>query len=92
MTKLQDIIYLTLDPSRFDSSGQPREFRVSGMRKTPPATRSGEVAVKIKLMVDSSLFAEYLPEAVIEIDERAVLPRVEVIVPDLGDDESTHTA
>jgi hypothetical protein len=86
MSKLTETVYLTLQPSRF--IGNPRratEFRVTGMRKTPPPTKANEVAIKIQLAVDANLFAEYIPVVEVEIDDRSVLPRVEVIEPDLDE-------
>jgi len=84
--KLKETVYLTLEPNRFGyaSKGEPRDvlgYRVSGIRKNPPPTKSSEIAIKLELVVDSSLFEEYIPGVLIEIDERSVMPRVEVTDP-----------
>lgn len=87
MTNLTNDIYLVLEVTRYAynpetrKNDMPRDFRVASMRKSPPALESSQVAVKLRLNVDSSMFQQYIPIIEATIEEAAIvapIPTVQV--------------
>lgn len=46
---------------------------VIGQRKTAPALKKGEIAIKVNVTVPKSVFAEYIPSVDVEISERSII-------------------
>lgn len=79
--KISSSVYLVIEPTR--RGGFPSrvlDFTVREMRKNKPSLLGGQLAVKVKLNIDSSLFDEYIPvlEATIEGHD-IIAPEVEVL-------------
>lgn len=79
MTQITQSVYLVISPGQ--RRGYPsvvREFNIVDLRKGKPALKSGQLAVKVKLNLDSALFDEFIPvvEATIEAAD-VIEPTVE---------------
>lgn len=96
MSKLSDEFYAVLIPKR-SRYGSPRpetgqmpweSFKVDRIVKGRPTTKTNEVAVRLKLVVDSSIFDKLIPTVEIELGERALFVNtaVEVIAENVSDD------
>lgn len=75
--KITSSVYLIIEPGR--RRGLPA-FSIRGMRQSKPRLESGQLAVKVKLNLDPSLFDEYIPtlEATIEGHD-LIQPEIEVV-------------
>jgi hypothetical protein len=88
MTKLTDGFYLILAPNKLgarNEHGIPtvRGFRASALRRERPATRDGEVAVRLNLTIDSSVFEAVIPVVEVELGEHDTFVNVAVqVVPE----------
>jgi hypothetical protein len=72
--KYEDTGYLVIRQDRY------RRAVIDRLTKKAPALESGEIAVKVRLCIDSDLFKKFLPEVVVEINEPDIIqPTVEVI-------------
>lgn len=82
--KLSDSAYLVLTPElhRYYPT-RVIGFKITGLRKAKPKLRSGQVAVKINLNMNSSVFEEYIPQVEVEISGTDIIapPVVEVVDP-----------
>lgn len=90
--KLSDTAYLVITPefNRYYPDRATR-FKITDLRKTKPALRKGQVAVKVQLDIDDSVFADYIPTVVAQIEGTDLLqPTVEVLTPERDDDDSTQ--
>lgn len=79
--KISASVYLVIEPTRrYGNPIQVREFAIREMRKNKPNLRGGELAVKVRLNLDPSLFDEYIPvlDAFIEGHD-IIVPTVEVL-------------
>lgn len=90
MAKLHDSAYLVLTPEFWRYRPEDvRGFNISELRKRKPALRRGQVAVKVRLEIDASVFADYIPTVVAQIEGTDLLqPTVEVLTPE-GEDDGT---
>lgn len=85
MTQLSDEFYAILKP--FKRSGIPvngqrpvREFKVERIRRDKPYTDADEVAVKLVITLDSTLFDEIIPTVNIELGAKDLFVNTEVQV------------
>jgi hypothetical protein len=78
MSKLDEEFYAILVPKRANYGPVRSEtgtrdwdsFRVDRIVRTRPTTKTNEVAVRLKLSVDSSIFDKLIPVVEIELGER----------------------
>lgn len=64
--------YLVLEKERYG-------MRIAEMRKNKPALRSGQVAVRVKLIVDRKMFESFIPEVTAELQQGDVIePVIEI--------------
>ena len=73
--QLSDHAYVVLEPtfSRYaDANGNRKAtgFKATRLTRGRPQTRSGETAVRLNLLVDSSVFEALVPIVEIELGER----------------------
>jgi hypothetical protein len=71
-----------------------RRGGVTGIRKSPPALGTGQIAIKLTVVIPDAVFAEYIPAAVIEVAPQQVQyppVTVEVQPPD-APQEADHAA
>lgn len=99
MPKLTDSLYLILTPTKHgprNEHGVPsvREFRTSGLRRERPHTKNGEVAVRLNLSIDSSVFEAIIPVVEIEFGEHDTFVNVavEVIQPEPEPDDDPEAS
>ncbi len=101
MTKLNDGLYLVLTPTKHgprNVHGVPsvREFRTSALRRERPNTKPGEVAVRLNLSIDSSVFEAVIPVVEVELGQHDTFVNVAVeVVPDQvveAEDDERHNA
>lgn len=88
MAKLTQEIYAIIVPKRANygpidpATGQKGwdSFRIDRFVKGRPVTKGNEVAVRLKLSVDSSIFDKLIPSVEIELGERELFvnTRVEI--------------
>ncbi len=72
--KYEDSAYIVLRQDRY------RRPKIDRMTQRKPALASGEIAIRVRLKIDSDLFNKYTPEVVAEINEPDIIqPEVEVI-------------
>lgn len=100
MPKLSDEFYAVLVPKRRQhgpvrsETGQRdwESFRIDRIVKNRPTTKTNEVAVRLKLVVDSSIFDKLIPTVEIELGERALFVNtdVEVLAEDVPDDSGNE--
>ncbi len=86
MTKLSQEIYAIIVPKR-STHGPIRPetglrgwdaFRIDRIVKGRPTTKGTEVAVRLKLTVDSSIFDKLIPSVEIELGERELFVNTHV--------------
>jgi hypothetical protein len=89
MPRLTDGVYLILTPTKHgprNEHGIPsvRGFRTSSLRRERPLTKNGEVAVRLNLGIDSSVFEAVVPVVEVELGEHDTFVNVavEVISPE----------
>lgn len=86
MTQLADTIYLVLTPQRarygplnaLTGARDVQSFKIAEMRKNKPTTRPGEVAVRVNIAVDHTLFDQYIPVVDVELAEGDVFVNARV--------------
>ncbi|WNN95057.1 hypothetical protein SEA_MAGRITTE_80 [Microbacterium phage Magritte] len=85
MTKLTDDFYLVLQPTKH--SGVPvngqrpvSEFKVERIRRGKPFTNKNEVAVRLNLVVDSTIFDSIIPNVEIELGAQDLFVNTKVEV------------
>lgn len=86
MTKLVQDFYAIIVPKRRTmgpinpETGQRGwdSFRIDRIVKGRPTTKNSEVAVKLKLTVDSSIFDKLIPSVEIELGERELFVNTQV--------------
>lgn len=95
MAKLQESVYLVLTPTkrayREDSVTGVRavtEFAVDRKVKNRPITRQGEIAVKVNLTIDASLFDKIAPVVDVELEEGDLFANVATQVSLNAEDDS----
>ena len=99
MAKLEDSAYVVLEAtySRFvDPEGRraATSFRATRITRGKPITRQNEVAVRLNLVIDSSVFESLVPIVEIELGERDLFVNtaVEVTVRPEDDSENDETS
>ena len=101
MAKLKEDFYAVLVPKR-SSYGPVRpetgmkdweSFRVDRIVRSRPTTKTNEVAVRLKLVVDSSIFDKLIPTVEIELGERSLFVNtaVEILAEDVADDSGNES-
>lgn len=85
MAKLTDEFYLVLSPTRHTGppvNGQrsASEFKVERIRRGKPYTDKNEIAVRLKLVVDSTIFDAVIPNVEIELGEKDMFVNTQVEV------------
>ena len=83
MTKLDDEFYLVLKPTKrfgVPVNGQRpvHEFKAERIRRGKPFTDRDEIAVRLKLVVDSSIFDAVIPNVEIELGAKDLFINTEV--------------
>jgi len=82
MPKLRAAAFLVLERERFG-------MRIADMRKNKPALRAGQVAVRVQLTIEDSMFEELIPTVSAEIHPGEVLePTVEVLPSPTAEEDS----
>lgn len=86
MAKLKQDSYLVLTPTAREYRENERgvrpvtKFRIDRMVKNRPTTKQGELAVKVNITIDSSLFDKVAPVVNVEFEEGDVFANVETQV------------
>lgn len=88
MTKLNQEFYAIIVPKRASygpidpATGQKGwdSFRIDRIVKGRPTTKGTEVAVRLKLTVDSSIFDKIIPSVEIELGERELFVNTQVSI------------
>jgi hypothetical protein len=79
MANLEASAYLVLSRDRYG-------MNITEMRKNKPGLRPGQVAVKVKLLVDAKLFADFIPEVTATLEAGDVIEPVVEIEPAPSDE------
>lgn len=94
MSKLEDDFYLVLKPTKrmgFPVNGQRpvAEFKVERIRRGKPFTDRDEIAVRLKLVVDSTIFDSIIPNVEIELGAKDMFinTQVEVLPQDASEED-----
>lgn len=85
MAKLSDEFYAILKPTRrfgplVNGQRPVREFKVERLRRGKPFTNANEVAVKLVIEVDSTLFDDVIPTANVTIGSKDLFVNTSVEV------------
>lgn len=88
MTQLTQEVYAIIVPKRATMGAIRPEtgtrdwdsFRIDRIVKGRPTTKGTEVAVRLKLSVDSSIFDKLIPYVEIELGERELFVNTQVMV------------
>lgn len=98
MAKLKESIYLVLAPSRREPFPNDRdiravrEFKVDRHTKNRPTTKQGEIAVKVNITIDASLFDKIAPVVDVELEEGDVFANVLTSVALNAEQDDDHEA
>lgn len=82
MAKLKETVYLVLAPTRRERFPNDRDIRavtdftVARTTKNRPTTKQGEIAVKVNIAIDASLFDKIAPVVDVELEEGDVFANV----------------